>query len=260
MVRSCQSLCGKFRGILLLRLAIAQFALIFILGACAAEGNRVPPGPTWMPVDGQPLHWKALLVGGDNKEAAFDNAAFALARMLRTAGMAEDDIEVVSAFGAGGAKTPDLSNLRAEGARLNVQPGDGCLIFMTAHGSSAGLALRGFGGYQNFSPAQFDDLLARSCRQAPTLVVTSACYSGVFAVPPMRTPNRVIYTAARRDRPSNGCDASLDFTFFDHCFLSSLPDLGDWPQLADRAAAASRSGKKRSMRPPPSRNSGSGRT
>jgi hypothetical protein len=64
-----------------------------------------------------------------------------------------------------------------------------------------------------------------------TVVVVSACYSGVF-IPALRTENRMILTAARPDRTSFGCGEANVYTFFDQCFLESVPQSRDFPALA----------------------------
>ena len=57
----------------------------------------------------------------------------------------------------------------------------------------------------------------------------SACYTGDFARPPMARPNRIVLTAAARDRPSFGCGAGAEYAFFDDCLLRTLHSLpADW--------------------------------
>lgn len=228
-------------------LSIVALVAALTLAACTPERTERPVSgvagagantaePVWLPRDGQPIRWRALLVGGDNSEAAFYNAAHAMARMLRTAGVAQDDIVVLSAYEKQRGLSSDFASLTYRASQSKVAPGDGCIVFMTAHGSQGGLRLRGDNSYYTLSPSALDGLLRDYCRQAPTVVITSACYSGVFAQAPMPAPNRVIYTAARRDRTSFGCDSQLEFTYFDYCLLSSLPQLKDWQQLASRTS------------------------
>ncbi len=50
-------------------------------------------------------------------------------------------------------------------------------------------------------------------RGKPTALILSACYSGSF-VEPLREPNRIILTAAAKDRSSFGCQFHSDNTYF----------------------------------------------
>lgn len=46
----------------------------------------------------------------------------------------------------------------------------------------------------------------------------------------MKGPNRVILTAARADRPSFGCSADTEYTFWDECLLENVPKSNTWPE------------------------------
>ena len=76
-------------------------------------------------------------------------------------------------------------------------------------------------------------LVSNDCGARPTVVIVSACYSGVF-VPPLAAPNRMILTAARPDRSSFGCGEQDRYTFFDTCVLSQLPLSASFPDLGDK--------------------------
>jgi len=80
------------------------------------------------------------------------------------------------------------------------------------------------------APNQMRDMVASACGTRPTVVVMSACYSGVF-VAALQGPNRIIMTAARPDRTSFGCGEMDHYTFFDDCFLRAMPMAGDFPGL-----------------------------
>jgi len=87
-------------------------------------------------------------------------------------------------------------------------------------------------------PSGLDRLLSGPCSDRPTVVITSGCFSGVYADSgAMRTANRVILTAARRDRSSFGCNASLRFTLFDDCILQAIDRGLPWRTVMDRARA-----------------------
>ena len=85
----------------------------------------------------------------------------------------------------------------------------------------------------------------------PSVIVMSSCYSGQF-VPALAGENRIIMTAARPDRTSFGCGNDLKYTFFDQCFLESLPKSGDFPGLADATTACVAGRESREHIGPPS--------
>jgi len=72
-----------------------------------------------------------------------------------------------------------------------------------------------------------------SCAKRPTVIILSACYSGVF-VPALQGENRMIVTSARSDRTSFGCSQDEKYPFFDTCVIDNLVDAHGFAQLADR--------------------------
>ena len=102
---------------------------------------------------------------------------------------------------------------------------------MTSHGAHGpGLYLA---AHEEFlSPDELDTALSAGCAASPTVAIVSACYSGVFAQPPMARPNRIVLTAAAADRPSFGCGAGAEYAFYDECLIRSLHSLPrDWPEV-----------------------------
>jgi len=87
-----------------------------------------------------------------------------------------------------------------------------------------------------FSPKQMNQMITNACGDRPTVIVVSACFSGVF-VPILAAPNRLILTAARSDRTSFGCGEQFKYTYFDECFLQNLPSSGNFPDLAHNTQA-----------------------
>ncbi|MFN4102102.1 MAG: C13 family peptidase, partial [Pararhodobacter sp.] len=85
----------------------------------------------------------------------------------------------------------------------------------------------------------------------PTVVIVSACYSGVF-VPVLAAPNRMILTAARADRVSFGCTADAQYPYFDGCVLSSLPGAEDFVHLASQTRRCVAAREKAERLTPPS--------
>src|SRR5262249_44266 len=77
-------------------------------------------------------------------------------------------------------------------------------------------------------------ILDKECGDRPTVVVISACHSGVFIATASKADNRIWLTAARDDKVSFGCGAEFEYTYFDACLLSAWPKSTTWKQLFDR--------------------------
>ena len=97
---------------------------------------------------------------------------------------------------------------------------DALVLYLTSHGAPQwGLAYRdparGAGAVPPFRlRAMLDEAGAPN-----RLVIVSACFSGVF-VPALAAPASVVVTAAAADRPSFGCDAGNDWTFFGDALIN----------------------------------------
>ena len=79
-------------------------------------------------------------------------------------------------------------------------------------------------------PGVLANMLDQSCGKRPTVVVISACFSGVY-VKTLAKPNRMVLTAARPDRTSFGCGQDDKYPYFDDCFLSSMAGARDFSVL-----------------------------
>ena len=100
------------------------------------------------------------------------------------------------------------------------------------------------------APGVLGQILDRTCGARPTVVVVSACFSGVF-VPALAASNRMVLTAARPDRSSFGCGESDKYPYFDECFLQSIDGAHDFASLARavQGCVATREAKE-GMKPP----------
>jgi len=100
------------------------------------------------------------------------------------------------------------------------------------------------------APTVLDQLLDSWCGTRPTVVVVSACFSGVF-VPALAQSNRMIMTAARRDRSSFGCSEDDTHPYFDACVLESLDEAVDFLALSQRTTGCvNRREREEGLRPP----------
>jgi hypothetical protein len=179
--------------------------------------------------------WQVVLAAGDDAQPVFDNATRAISQRLAAAGVPAANIHRLSASDAELGTSVDLALpgvLLQRIAALPARPGDRCLIFLTSHGEhGAGLWLARSNAA--LTPNELAEALSRGCGAVPTVVVVSACYSGIFAVGKMAKPNRIILTAAREDRPSFGCQVHRVYNFFDECLLGVLPKSATWRAVAN---------------------------
>lgn len=183
----------------------------------------------------QAVHWKAVLVAGDDSIPAFENAIRTLSDRFKERGIA--DIRVLSSLRrfARGPQTATTKNLFDALDSLKIGPSDGCLLYLTSHGTEQGLYMkRDRANNGKLYPEDLEKALDTYCGSVPTIAVVSGCHSGVFLRDGVKKSNRIILTAARRDRSSFGCDFRLEYTYFDGCLLDEIERSETWHQLFDQ--------------------------
>lgn len=206
------------RGLIVLLLALA-----FSAPACAQTSRF--EGWTSVVIAGD---WRA----GDEPIQAFDNARRDVAAGFVRAGLPRSGMVDYSL-------RPDVAEpvtVRSaiEGvSRVAETNTSGCLLYFTSHGSPEGIV---FGPRGILEPALMARMLRQWCDGRPTVVVISACFSGTF-MGALQAPNRMILTAARRDRTSFGCGANETYPWFDGCVIDSLPAATDFLDLAAKTKA-----------------------
>ena len=170
--------------------------------------------------------------GGGRPIEAFDNARRDVTRGFIEAGLPRDSLvdftlrpDAPDAVTA----TEALQGVAATAGRASR----GCLLYFTSHGSPDGIV---FGPDATISPAAMANLVRQWCGTRPTVVIVSACYSGVF-VNALAAPNRMVLTAASRERTSFGCGAEETYPWFDGCVIEALPAATDFLALAAGARA-----------------------
>lgn len=186
-------------------------------------------------------NWAAVVVAGDwhahsgGPTEAFDNARRDVAARLATLGFSQTNIRQ---FSTRPDRYPDTRPARTDLepifdtlSELAQKAPDGCLIYYTSHGGPPGVVMDEDGKQMIVPPGVMAELVNQACPNRPTVVVISACFSGVF-VPTLARPNRMVLTAARPDRTSFGCGQDDKYPYFDDCFLSSMPDAHDFQGLA----------------------------
>ncbi len=177
-------------------------------------------------------NWKMILMTGDDSIRAFDNARKKLFALFSEYGVDEGiQLSRNPREQVDGVRATSIPNFEKATLDLSVQDGDGCIVFMTSHGTTAGFYIRGQG---HFAPSKFNQIIHRACGSRPTVLLVSACYSGIFAEPSLQAPNRVILTAARKDKTSFGCSAEAEYTYWDGCLIETLPSSITWFELAQK--------------------------
>lgn len=177
--------------------------------------------------------WGAAIVAGDWRDShgrpiqAFDNARRDLVRGFLDAGFSRADMVDYSL--RPDAARPVTAETAVQGMNaLFARATRGCLLYITSHGSPAGVV---FGPDVTVNTTMMANLVRNGCGTRPTVIILSACFSGVF-VDGLAASNRMILTAARRDRSSFGCGAEETYPYFDGCVLESLPGAIDFLALA----------------------------
>ena len=198
---------------------INQFAILFVLfGFLSAQA--------------QTFTWKGIFIAGDDSIQNFDNSRMELSRMMG-AYTKMDAIQFTSTrhLVSESVFPATINNIVSVMNSTPVKNNEGCFIHMTSHGAKH----QGF--YLSMSgiltPDLFAQLVNKRCGNAPTIILISACYSGQFLTQSLKGENRIIMTAAIEDRPSFGCSADTEYTYWDACLLAEIPHAKTWLQVAN---------------------------
>lgn len=201
--------------------------------------------------------WAAIVVAGDwhadsgAPSAVFDNARRDIAGELVSIGFSPANIVQFSVrpklYPAAAPRTATAQHISGGLRDLSNRARGGCLAYFTSHGSPDGIAL----GDAGLSPNQMARIIGNSCGTRPTVVIVSACYSGVF-VPALKAPNRIVLTAAAVNRSSFGCGEADKYTFFDTCTMYWLKRAGDFPNFGKDMLACVKAREKKEKIGPPS--------
>lgn len=177
------------------------------------------------------IRWHVVLAAVGNEQKVFDNFVNDFGSLLE----GRDDIASITALHA---TTDDrwqvsgLQELAGSLAALKPQEGEGCFIYLTGHGAPDGLAMSADAPMIFVRTTRMESML-NSCAGRPTVLVVSACYSGVYVRAGITRPERIVMTASAADVTSFGCSDNLQYTFFDQCFIDAWPRQGNWGALAD---------------------------
>lgn len=180
--------------------------------------------------------WSSVVIAGDWRDGdgkpieAFDNARHDLSEAVVRAGLPRSLHRSITLNPAKADAVEPAEALKQMGETLS-EGSRGCFFYMTSHGLPGEIV---FGDTKGLAPVDLAVMLRRWCEAKPTVIVLSSCYSGSF-VDALKAPNRMILTAARRDRSSFGCGEGEQYPWFDACVLESLPSADDFLGLAQAA-------------------------
>ena len=207
--------------------------LLMLMAALAGAGPACGQAPSGR-FDG----WAAAVIAADWRDgrgqpiAAFDNARRDVTAALLAAGLPRESTVDLTLNPASPHAASTAEVLRTLGELTRRAP-SGCLLYFTSHGSPEGLV---FGDDGMVTPASMARAVNQWCGARPTVVIVSACFSGVF-VDALAAPNRMVLTAASRERTSFGCGAGETWPWFDGCVIEALPRSADFLALAADARA-----------------------
>lgn len=226
---------------------IRTLASALLLGCAGAAGAANEPGPqaTTPKLEGNQLTMLdaalaalpaqrpgvtdiyVLGVAGDVDEDVFPNEVAYLQELSAQRWGAEGRmISLVNrpALGNGGVTpvqaTYDSIGHALRGLGQKLDPNEDVLfLYLTSHGLHDNSVYLHTGRDQEdyLAPEQLARLLDQA-QIGNAVIVVSACFSGAF-IPALWSPQRMVITAARKDRPSFGCGNSDSATWFGRAFL-----------------------------------------
>jgi len=207
--------------------------------------------------EGPFARWAAVVVAGDwhahsgGPTEAFDNARRDVSLSLARLGFSPDAISQYSVrprrYPAVRPGKSDPRRILAGLRSLAARNPAGCLVYITSHGAPEGVVVDD----DLLPPSLLAAMIDEACPARPSIVVVSACFSGVF-VPPLRKDDRMILTAARPDRTSFGCGEDDKYPYFDDCFLSSAAKARDFAALGRAVQACVARRERETGAEPPS--------
>ncbi len=203
-------------------MGVKTFFLCLLLSSIFANSTSAAPGDT---------RWHVILAAVGNEQNVFDNFVNDFASMLK----GRNEIASLSELHASIDDRWPSSGLEALDRSLNAlkpQEGEGCLVYLTGHGAPEGLAMSADTPMIFVRPTRMESML-NSCAGHPTVLIVSACFSGVYVRPGITKAERIVMTASAADLTSFGCSDNQQYTFFDQCFMNAWPLQTNWGSLGD---------------------------
>jgi Peptidase C13 family len=203
-------------------MGMKTFFLYMLVGAMFATCTSAAPSDT---------RWHVILAAVGNEQNVFDNFVNDFASVLK----GRNEIASLTQLHASIDERWPASGLEALARSLTglmPQEGEGCLVYLTGHGAPEGIALSAETPTVFVRPTRMESML-NSCGGRPTVLIVSACYSGIYLRPGITRAERIVMTASAADLTSFGCSNNLQYTFFDQCFIDAWPRQNNWGSLAD---------------------------
>lgn len=207
------------RGLILVLVIVFGFATT-VMAQTAAPPSRF-------------ANWTSAIVAADWRDGAnrpiqaFDNARRDLVKGFLAAGFPRANMVDYSL--RPDVPQPTSASVVVDGINAAATRGTaGCLLYFTSHGAPDAMV---FGEAPRMTPDIMANIIRSACGTRPTVVIVSACYSGIF-VNALAAPNRMVLTAASRERTSFGCGADETYPWFDGCVIETLPTASDFLALA----------------------------
>lgn len=138
--------------------------------------------------------------------------------------------------GASAGAIKDLAARARDGQDLVV-------VMLTSHGGPDLLAYKEPGGPDQLIPASVLKQHLAPLTNDKHIVVLQACYSGSL-IDDLAHPNRIILTAAAKDRTSFGCKPTGSNTWFIDALSKSIAQGGTWEEIAARTKGLIRAREK----------------
>lgn len=177
------------------------------------------------------IRWHVVLAAVGNEQQVFDNFISDFATTLQDSPQVASLTELHASVDARWQPS-GLRELERSLRTLNPAANEGCLIYLTGHGAPDGLAMSADVPMIFVRPTRLESMLD-SCAQRTTVLVVSACFSGVYMSPAITRPERIVMTASAADLTSFGCSNNNRYTFFDQCFIDAWQSQQQWGRLAD---------------------------
>lgn len=205
------------------------------------QGRLLDQALAALPASTDAMELYSLTVAGDGAQSVFRREADYVDRLLAERFAAHGQISLANhRDGFSGRALATRENLARAIQTLAERSGPEDLLFMyfTSHGSADHQLILQQPRLEldNLPAAELAQLLEPLSERNLVLVI-SACYSGGF-IEPLKSPRRLVMTAARSDRTSFGCADENDFTYFGRAlFAEALQQTRDLTEAFHLAQA-----------------------
>lgn len=218
-------------------LALMSAALV---SACMAPATVAPSAPQAVPQTVAVTDSQTYLMGwGMFGDPVFDRDVITFERAFSRAFGAPTQ---TLAYGANDRSLtrPNVDFISASLTQMAGAARDGqdlVVVMLTSHGSPDVIALQTSQGGP-VAPVSADQLaqFLAPLENDRQILILQACYSGSL-IDELRSPNRIIVTAASADRSSFGCNPDSDNTWFIKSLNRAMGEGGSWRQIFARTQA-----------------------